>query len=66
MSGLKMTKPLAAMLGDRTLMELVSALDIPAGYDSAPDSAGDSGAGRRTPENAIQILNAELNKISKK
>lgn len=66
MSGLKITKPLAAMLGDRTLLELVSALDIPAGNDPAPDSTGDSGAGRRTPENAMQILNAELNKISKK
>lgn len=76
MSGLKMTKPLAAMLGDRTLMELVSALDTPVRNDSspdtparndcAPDTPGDSGAGRKTPENALQILNAELNKISKR
>lgn len=61
MGGLKITKPLAAMMGDRTLLELVSALDPP-----TPDTAGDSGARRKTPENAIQILNAELNKISKK
>ena len=56
MSGLKMTKPLAAMMGDRTLLELACALD----------TAGDSGAGKKAPENAVQIINAELNRISKK
>ena len=56
MSGIKMTKPLAAMMENRTLLELVSALD----------PADGSGAGKKAPENAIQIINAELNKISKK
>lgn len=56
MSGLKMTKPLAAMMGDRTLLELACALD----------TAGGSGAGKKAPENAVQIINAELNRISKK
>ncbi|MCM1304427.1 MAG: hypothetical protein NC305_12575 [Lachnospiraceae bacterium] len=55
MSGIKMTRPLAAMLGDRTLLELASALD----------PAGGSGTGKKAPENALQIINAELNKVKK-
>lgn len=56
MSGMKMTKPLASMMGDRTLLELASALG----------STGIPGTGKKVPENAMQIINAELNKISKK
>lgn len=56
MSGIKMTKNLAAMTGDRTLLELVS----------TPGSTGGSDTGKKVPENAMQIINAELNKVSKK
>lgn len=56
MSDMRMTKSLAAMMGGKTLVELASALestDIP-------------GAGKKAPENALQIINAELKKIAKK
>lgn len=56
MSGIKITKALAAMMGNRTLLELATALN----------PADSSDAGRKAPENAIQIINAELNRISKK
>ncbi len=56
MSGIKMTKPLITMLKDRTLLELASTLG----------STGGSDTGKKVPENAMQIINAELNKISKK
>ncbi|MCM1540783.1 MAG: hypothetical protein NC121_05920 [Blautia sp.] len=55
MSGIKITRNLAAMMGDRTLLELASALK----------SADGSGTGTKVPENALQIINAELNKITK-
>ena len=56
MSGMKMKKSMAAMLGGKTLLELTSIL----GTMGAPDT------GKKVPGNAMQILNAELNKISKK
>lgn len=56
MSGVKMTKPLVSMMGNRTLLELTATLG----------STGIPGTGKKVPENAVQIINAELNKISKK
>ena len=56
MSGVKITKPLASMMGDKTFLELASTLR----------STGIPDTGKKVPENALQIINAELNKISKK
>lgn len=56
MSGMKMKKSMMAMMGGKTLLELTSML----GSMSASDT------GKKVPENAMQILNSELNKISKK
>lgn len=49
------TADLAAMMGDRTLLGLVS----------APGSTGGSGTGKKVPEHALQIINAEPNKVLK-
>lgn len=56
MSGMKMKKSMMAMMGGKTLQELTSMLN----------SMGTPDTDKKIPENAMQIINAELNKISKK
>ncbi len=55
-TGIKLQKSLAAILGEKKLTELTSLFG----------PGGPSGPGRKAPKNALQIINAELNKISKK
>ena len=54
MTGMKMKKSMLAMMGQKTLYELS---DMMTGMGGAPDS--------KVPENALQIINAELGKVKK-
>lgn len=79
MTGMKMKKSMLAMMGEKTFAELnglmssmggadISAGDsgtAPDGSDSNAGSSGSDASGRKIPDNALQIINAELNKIRK-
>ena len=54
MTGMRMKKSMLAMMGQKTLYELS---DMMTGMGSDPD--------RKIPENALQIMNAELGKVKK-
>ena len=54
MSGMKMKKSMLAMMGEKTFAELCGMMS----------SMGDSSQ-KKIPDNALQIINAELNKIRK-
>ena len=56
MTGMKMKKSMMAMMGGKTLQELTSMMSSMGGPDT----------GKKVPGNAMQILNSELNRISKK
>lgn len=56
MTGMKMKKSMMAMMGGKTLQELTAMM----GSMGGPDT------GKKVPGNAMQILNSELNRISKK
>ena len=53
MTGMKMKKSMLAMMGEKSLFELT---DMMTGF---------GGSDKKVPENALQIINAELNKVSK-
>jgi len=55
MTGMKMKKSMLAMLGEKTLFELSGMINGMGGTDS----------GKKIPENAMQIINSELNKVRK-
>lgn len=55
MTGMKMKKSMLAMMGEKTLLELGGMMEAMGGGDSD----------KKIPENAMQIINAELNKIRK-
>ncbi len=79
MTGMKMKKSMLAMMGEKTFAELnglmssMGGADIsasnsgtaPDGSDSNAGSSGSDASGRKIPDNALQIINAELNKIRK-
>ncbi len=54
MSGMKLKKSMMGMMGEKTLIELTGMMTGMAGDDT-----------RKIPENAMQIINSELAKISK-
>jgi len=54
MTGMKMKKSMLAMMGEKTLMELSGMMTGMGG-----------GPGKKIPENAMQIINSELNKVKK-
>ncbi len=56
MTGMKMKKSMLAMMGEKTLFELSDMLTGMGGADSD----------KKIPENAMQIINSQLNKIKKK
>lgn len=55
MTGMKMKKSMLAMMGEKTFAELSGLMGSMGGGDSQ----------KKVPENALQIINAELNKIKK-
>ena len=55
MTGMKMKKSMLAMMGEKTLYELSDMLSGMGGTDS----------GKKVPVNAMQIINAQLNEITK-
>ncbi len=61
MTGMKIKKSMMAMMGGKTLQELASTMGAMGGAE--PDGTDSK---KKIPENAMQIINSELNKISKK
>ena len=55
MTGMKMKKSMLAMMGEKTFAELSGLMSSMGGTDTD----------RKVPENALRIINAELNKIKK-
>ena len=53
MTGMKMKKSMLAMMGEKSLFELT---DMMTGF---------GGSDKKIPDNALQIINAELNKVNK-
>ena len=61
MTGMKMKKSMLAMMGEKTFAELNGLMSSMGGAAGASDAD----AGKKIPDNALQIINAELNKIKK-
>lgn len=63
MTGMKMKKSMLSMMGEKTFAELNGLMNSMGG--SADNGAGNGGTDKKIPDNALQIINAELNKIKK-
>ncbi|MCM1552118.1 MAG: glycoside hydrolase family 2 protein, partial [Butyrivibrio sp.] len=64
-SGMKLNKGMLAMMGGKTLAEMTETLRSMGNPPADGSSEDTSGSPRRIPENALQIINSELNKIQK-
>lgn len=61
MTGMRLKKSMLTMMGDKTLEELAGMME---GFGGAPGE-GSSDTSHKIPENAMQIINAELGKVKK-
>ena len=64
-SGMKLNKGMLAMMGGKTLAEMTETLRSMGNPPADGSSEDTAGSPRRIPENALQIINSELNKIQK-